>query len=182
MVLKKIDYKKLEISDIDINLFSKFNRYQDVKKCWRKENGEWILKEIPFVEQWNTDEYKFLVKCLRNTVNEGGAVFGAFDNDSLVGFASLENKFFGSENQYLQLSSIHISAEARGHKIGKKLFYLISMKAKKLGAQKLYISAHSSEETQGFYKSLGCVEALEYNLDLVSKEPFDCQLEYTLLK
>jgi len=64
--------------------------------------------------------------------------------------------------------------------IGKKLFSLICKKAKEMGAQKLYISAHSSEETQAFYKAVGCVEAVEYNVKLVEEEPCDCQLEYCL--
>jgi hypothetical protein len=64
--------------------------------------------------------------------------------------------------------------------IGKRLFALGYETAKAMGAQKLYISAHSSEETQAFYKALGCVEATEYNDSFVAKEPYDCQLEYRL--
>ncbi|RAK11237.1 hypothetical protein C8C77_103225 [Halanaerobium saccharolyticum] len=46
--------------------------------------------------------------------------------------------------------------------------------------KRLYISAHSSEKTQLFYKAMGCIEAIEYNETLVVKEPYDCQLEYVL--
>lgn len=175
-----VNYRELEKAEIQISLFAHFNRYQDVSRCWRKENGDWTLKEIAFTEQWSSDEYAFLVKCLQNTIKTGGAVFGAFHNNILVGFASIENQFFGSHNQYLQLSSIHISYENRGMGIGKKLFLLTCERARVLGAQKLYISAHSSEETQTFYKVIGCVEAMEYNEKLVAEEPFDCQLEYNL--
>lgn len=179
--MKSIDYIKLKREEINIELFKSFNRYQDVKKCWRKENGAWVLKDIAFIEQWNTEEYDYLIKCLQNTVKTGGTVFGAFCNNELVGFTSVENQFFGSGNEYLQLSSIHISFESRGMGIGKKLFILVSNAAREMGAQKLYISAHSSQETQEFYKEMGCVEALEYNAKLVEDEPCDCQLEYRLL-
>lgn len=175
-----ISYRELEKDEIDMSLFACFNRYQDVSRCWRKENGEWTLKEIAFTEQWGLDEYEYLVKCLQNTVKTGGAVFGAFHNNVFVGFASVENQFFGSHKQYLQLSSIHTSYESRGMGIGKKLFSLACKRAKELGAQKLYISAHSSQETQSFYKVMGCVEAMEYNAKLVAEEPCDCQLEYSL--
>ncbi len=178
--LERITYRQLERAEINLNLFKNFNRYQDVKKCWRKEDGEWVLKEIAFTEHWNLKEYEYLVKCLQNTIDIGGAVFGVFDNDILVGFASIENELFGSKKEYLQLSSLHISYEKRGMGIGKKLFSLICKKAKEMGAQKLYISAHSSEETQAFYKAVGCVEAVEYNAKLVEEEPCDCQLEYCL--
>jgi len=49
-----------------------------------------------------------------------------------------------------------------------------------LGAEKLYISAHSSVESQAFYRSMGCAEAEEYNARHVELEPCDCQLEYLL--
>lgn len=180
--MEAVSYRELEKDDINISLFSSFNRYQDVRRCWRKENGEWTLKEIAFIEQWNLDEYEHLIECLQNTVKTGGAVFAAFHNNVLVGFASVENQFFGSLKQYLQLSNVHISYENRGMGIGKKLFFLTCERAKKLGAQKLYISAHSSQETQSFYKVMGCVEAMEYNNKLVAEEPCDCQLEYNLYK
>ncbi|ACL68795.1 GNAT family N-acetyltransferase [Halothermothrix orenii] len=176
-----IKYKKLTKDEVRLSLFSNFNRYQEVKKCWRKDNGEWILKEICFTEQWGPDEYKYLVKCLKNTIETGGTVFGAFKKNVLVGFASLENHLFGTKNEYLQLSNIHISYENRGMRIGKRLFYLVCERAIEMGAKKLYISAHSAEETQAFYKALGCIEAKEYNEALVSQEPCDCQLEYSLL-
>lgn len=179
--MEAISYRELKEIELDEALFAKFNRYQDVKKCWRKENGEWLLKDIAFTEQWDSNEYRELIKYLQNTIKTGGAIFGAFDKDVLVGFASLENEFFGSNKEYLQLSSIHISYEYRSYGVGKKLFSLICGQAKELGAQKLYISAHSSQETQAFYKSIGCIEATEYNEKLVAAEPCDCQLEYSLI-
>ncbi len=177
-----IQYKELELDEIKEVLFKKFNRYQNVKKCWRKENDNWVLKDISFIEQWGSEEYKYLIKCLKNTIKTGGKVVGAFNNNVLVGFASIENELFGSHDEYIQLSSIHISSESRGMGIGKRLFDLINNIAKDMGAKKLYISAHSSKETQAFYKAIGCVEALEYNTKLVELEPYDCQLEYNLFK
>jgi hypothetical protein len=67
-LLESISYRELKKSEISESLFANFNRYQDVKKCWRKENDEWILKDIAFTEQWGSDEYKVLTKCLQNTI------------------------------------------------------------------------------------------------------------------
>src|SRR5690554_1015959 len=178
--MSNISYKSLNKNGINLSLFMNFDRYQEVRKCWRKEDKEWVLKDIQFTEQWGPDEYKFLIKCLKNTIESGGTVFGAFKDKILVGFASLDNLFFGSKKDYLQLSSIHISNGYRGNGIGKRLFILVCKKAKEIGAKKLYISAHSSQETQSFYKAIGCKEANEYNESLVAKEPYDCQLEYIL--
>jgi len=166
--------------ELDLSLFSHFNRYQKVQRCWRKENGEWVLCDAAFTEQWSEKEYAFLVECLKNTLSDGGAVVGAFESNTLVGFVSVENKPFGEHNEYLQLSSIHVSYEQRSYGNGRRLFHIACEKAKALGAKRLYISAHSSEESQAFYKSLGCIEAVEYNEKLVAAEPFDCQLEFIL--
>ena len=173
-------YQILSESQITRALFSHFNRRQEVKRCWRKEQGRWILKDIAFVDDWSEAQYEFLVKCLKNTVNTGGFVFGAFIQDRLSGFCSVESQRFGLKDQYVQLSCIHVSCECRGEGIGKGLFVCAKAAAKKLGAKKIYISAHSAEETQAFYHSLGCKEAEEYNQELVEAEPCDCQLEYIL--
>lgn len=175
-----IEIIELKTEDLNIDLFSSFNRYQKVTRCWRKYQGSWILKDNAFTENWGTEEYLFLVECLRNTLETGGTVFGAFETDALIGFASLENEFFGTRWKYLQLSSLHVSHEKRGMGIGRRLFALSIETARKMGGEKLYISAHSSEETQSFYHSLGCTEALEQNEKLTAEEPFDCQLEYRL--
>jgi len=55
-------------------LFRYFNRRQEVTKCWRKDQGIWMLKEEHFVEDWSEAQYQFLVECLKNTVNTGGIV------------------------------------------------------------------------------------------------------------
>lgn len=179
--MSEIIYRKINENELNINLFANFNRYQEVKKCWRKRKGKWILEDIAFTEQWDKKEYEFLVKCLKNTLSTGGTVIAAFKEGNLVGFASIENEFFGASNDYLQLSSIHVSYESRGKGIGKVLFQMIVEEVRELGAKKLYISAHSSEESQAFYKAVGCKEAEEYNEKLVEAEPCDCQLEYILM-
>ena len=174
-------YQILTEGQIDRKLFSHFSRRQVVKRCWRKEDGEWKLKDIPFVDDWNEEDYGFLVKCLRNTIDTGGFVFGVFYGGALIGFASVESRLFGSSRQYVQLSCIHVSSEYRGKGIGRKLVQCAVMAGRKLGARKLYISAHSAEETQAFYHGMGCVEAREYDKGLSEAEPCDCQMEYPLL-
>lgn len=110
----KSNIRKLTKTEINKALFSNFNREQRVTRCWRKAEGEWVLKDIAFTENWRDDQYEELVRYLVNTVDTGGTVWGVFKSERLIGFASLENKFFGSQSQYLQLSSIHVSSESRG--------------------------------------------------------------------
>lgn len=118
-----------------------------------------------------------MIRCLKNTVRSGGFVCGAFSDGILKGFVSVEGEIFGGENRYLDLSSLHVSADMRRNGIGKALFHAAREWAGKQGAKKLYISAHSAIETQTFYRNMGCVEAVEYDQKHVEAEPYDCQLE-----
>ena len=175
-----IQYRAIIVEEIDRNLFSGFVRRQIVDLCYRRVNGEWVIKSDPFVDDWTEEDYRFLTECLINTVRTGGVVCGAFCDEILKGFMSVESGFFGEESKYLDLSSIHVSEDMRGRGIGRELFLTAKKWAKEHGADKLYISAHSAVESQRFYQAMGCVEAKEYNRSHTEKEPFDCQLECAL--
>lgn len=172
--------KELTESDINRELFSGFIRRQVVTKCLRKINGEWVIRDAPFIDDWSEEDYKVLVSCLKNTAAAGGLVCGAFIGGALKGFVSVEAEPIGNGREYMDLSCIHVSADVRNRGIGKELFSIAKRFAKSKGAKKLYISAHSAVESQAFYRSMGCVEAKEYNAEHVAKEPFDCQLECEL--
>lgn len=175
-----VQYRTLRENELCRELFGGFIRHQVVIKCWRREKGEWVIREDPFIDDWTEADYRTLISCLKNTVSTGGVVYGAFISGTLKGFASVEPDFMGKEGQYLDLSSIHVSEDARGTGIGRALFLMAKEWARKRGAKKLYISAHSAVETQAFYRSMGCVEALEYDRRHVDQEPFDCQMECVL--
>ena len=172
-----IQYREVYAQKIDRSLFAHFTRRQAVVNCVRREAGEWKIIEDPFIDDWSEEDYQTLVRCLRNTVQTGGFVYAAFDEDVLKGFVSVEAMPLGNKKEYLDLSSLHVSADWRGKGIGRKLFVAAKRWAKEKGAKKLYISSHSAVETQAFYRAMGCVEAMEYNQKHAEAEPYDCQLE-----
>jgi len=175
-----IEYRVLQKQEIDRRLFRTFIRRQAVDQCLRRENGVWVIRSDPFMDDWTEEDYQTLIRCLHNTVQTGGFVCGAFSDGELKGFVSVENDFFGGENRYHDLSSLHVSEDMRRGGIGKALFLAAARWARKQGAKKLYISAHSAIESQAFYRAMGCVEAVEYNQKHVEAEPYDCQMEYVL--
>ena len=175
-----ITYRSLFPEEIDRKLFSAFIRHQEVTRCWRKIEGTWQICDIAFIDDWSEADYTAGIETLKKTLLTGGFLIGAFSEDKLKGFASVEPGFFGSRRQYLDLSNLHVSEDMRRKGIGRTLFYKAAEWAKNKGAKKLYLSAHSAVESQAFYHSLGCVEAEEYNEALVEKEPCDCQMEYLL--
>lgn len=175
-----MEYRSLREDEICRELFAGFIRRQVVTKCWRRENGEWVIRDDPFIDDWTEEEYGILVKCLKNTAATGGFVFAAFCDGVLKGFASVESALFGGEQGYLDLSCIHVSEDMRGKGIGKALFDAAKDWARAHGGRKLYISAHSAVESQAFYRAMGCVEAEKYHQGHVEAEPYDCQLECRL--
>ncbi|MCI8269271.1 MAG: GNAT family N-acetyltransferase [Lachnospiraceae bacterium] len=175
-----MQYRNITQNELCPELFRHFIRHQVVTKCWRKENGRWTIKDAPFIDDWTEKDYQILTSCLKNTLESGGLVYAAFNGHMLKGFVSVESALFGGEQKYLDLTSIHVSEDMRGLGIGKNLFLSAKKWAKEHGAAKLYISAHSSVETQAFYRKMGCVEARAYNQQHVQAEPFDCQLECVL--
>ena len=172
-----IQYREVQADEINRDLFKDFIRRQVVTKCWRKENGIWVIREDPFTDDWSESDYRILISCLRNTVQTGGFVYAAFYMDMLKGFVSAEAELFGEERKYVDLSSIHVSEDMRNHGIGTRLFLAAKEWAGKRGADKLYISAHSADESQAFYKKMGCTEAQICLPQHTKAEPFDCQLE-----
>lgn len=177
---QEIQYRKLRTDEINRNLFRDFIRRQNVTKCWRKEGDKWVIRDDPFIDDWTEDDYRVLISCLRNTVETGGFVYGAFCGGILKGFVSVESALFGGGHKYLDLSSIHISEDMRNQGIGTALFRAAAQWAREHGAEKLYISAHSAVESQAFYHKMGCVEAAAYHRGHVEEEPYDCQLECRL--
>lgn len=175
-----VQYRALEAEEICPELFRDFIRHQMVTKCWRKENGEWVIRDAPFIDDWTEKEYQILISCLKNTVRTHGLVYAAFCGGKLKGFVSVESGIFGNEQKYCDLSSIHVSEDMRRRGIGRTLFLAAKEWAKQNGAGKLYISAHSAVESQAFYRSMGCVEAKVYHQKHVEEEPYDCQLECCL--
>lgn len=175
-----IQYRDLSADELCRELFDGFIRHQVVTKCWRRENGKWIIRDDPFVDDWSEEDYQTLLICLKRTIISGGLVRASFVGGMLKGFVSVEPHFWGSRQEYLDLSSIHVSEDMRGSGIGTVLFSAAKAWAKEQGGKKLYISAHSAVESQAFYHKMGCVEAREYNQLHVDAEPFDCQLECDL--
>ena len=183
-------------------------RKSDPSRGVELARGEgWTVVETRFTEDWDDAKYLSLCDELRRTLASGGAVIAAYAPEAeaaeepeepeeydwyveddivppcraVIGFCcAVEAKRFGSGEQYVELSVIQVSAPYRRRGIGKGLFRRAAKAARAFGAKKLYISAHSSVESQAFYKAVGCVEATEYNESIAAREPYDCQLEYDL--
>ena len=173
-------FRELAEREISSELFLPFIRRQVVHNCLRKVDGKWQVVEDPFIDDWTEEQFAFGIKCLQNTVRTGGLVLGAFVEGRLKGFVSVEPDPFGPDGQYLDLSSIHVSADVRRRGIGALLFQRAADWARAHGARKLYISSHPAVESQAFYARMACVDASHIHEGHVAREPLDRQLEFDL--
>ena len=106
-------YRKIELEELNLDLFRKFERRQNVARQLQKQGDAWVEKPVSLVEEWSREDYEFLLTCLQNTIQEGGVVFGAFEGNAVKGFASISGKPFGYAGTYRDLTSLHVSRELR---------------------------------------------------------------------
>ncbi|MCM1988731.1 GNAT family N-acetyltransferase [Oceanirhabdus seepicola] len=177
--MKNILYRKLTVEECE--RINEMNPSQYIGKAWRQVNGKRQLVEINYQDLDWPNGYEEHYSNLKETILSGGVAYGAFEsNDKLLGFASINRKFFGNEFNYVLLDQLFITLEHRNRGIGKKLFMLCADIAREWNADKIYLCAGSAEETIAFYFAIGCKEAVEINKELYESDTRDYQLEYSL--
>ena len=173
-------YRRLDNHNFTGHSLDDFVRHQTVTACWRKINNDWKLVPNVYEENWSQAQCREIAEDVARHINLDQTGFGAFDGERIIGFATVSHRIFGAEARYVQLVCFQISEEYRCQGIGRELFSMACEEARRLGADKLYISAHSSKESQAAYRALGCTPAEEVNEELAAAEPFDVQMEYRL--
>lgn len=151
-----IAYAPLTADNFNVFSLDKFIRRQHVRQCWRRVDGALVLRPVEYIEDWTLEER-------RSTAAE-----------------VLAGARLGSRGQYADLALFYVSEPFRGQGIGGRLFRMACAAARELGAEKLYISAHSAAEVMAAYWALGCVEAEEPDPRHAAEEPCDVQLEKRL--
>lgn len=175
-----VKYLKLNKENFFENSLDDFKRYQSVEECWRKKNGAYVLTPVKYIENWDLQELRQLAKRIITLVNDGSLAYGATADGKVIGFALLDKELFGRSNKYIDLAEFYVSEPYRAKGVGRNLFNMACRGAKELGAEKLYVSAHSAKESISVYESYGCTLAREINTALAEKERCDLQLEYDL--
>lgn len=158
-----------------------FNRYQRVERDFQRRGEGYILEHNPHIEDWSEErKHKIITHDFVQILCFGGWLLGAFDSNQLIGFSALSGDCIGLAPICFELKQLHVSYEYRNKGIGKRLFSMACQAARKRNAGKLYIIASSSEESQAFYRAMGCVEAKEVVPELFEQEPLDVHMEYML--
>lgn len=175
-----VEYGRITKENFTKYSLDTFIRHQQVQEVWRFIDGQWKLVPCRFTEDWSIDRRREVAEEILEGVENQGYAYAAWEKNRVVGYSYISPEPLGSAGQYMELRLFHISEPFRGMGIGRRLFEMAAEEAKRNGARKLYISAHSSRESQAAYRKLGCVHAQEVVEVIAQAEPFDVQMEYCL--
>jgi len=107
----------------------------------------------------------------------GAALFGAFEEERLLGLAIVDGSF---EPGLAWLAFLHVSREARRHGAASALWDAAVQEALQAGAESMYVSATPTGSAVGFYLSRGCRLADPVHPALYAMEPDDIHLVCSL--
>jgi GNAT superfamily N-acetyltransferase len=107
------------------------------------------------------------------TLAGGGAAWGAFDGETMIGIAVLRHHL---DPGVAQLSALFVSRPYRRHGIARRLVDRVIAAAREEGAAELYVSATPSRSAVGFYLSRGFRLADKVNDELYALEPEDVHM------
>lgn len=173
--------KLRELAQSELERVWSIDRAEVVENVYHHVGGGLVLvPEHHDVAGWPVGEPEHYGPILRDCLDHGGACYGAFEGETLVGAAVLESRFIGLEKDQLQLKFLHVSRSERRGGLGVLLFEQAVGRARELGARWLYISATSSENTVDFYLSRGCQLVRELDAALFELEPKDIHLEFAI--
>ena len=111
-----IKIELLSEKNFSINSLDSYNRKQNVNKVYRRIDGEYILIECKYTEDWDLNKKRSVAKQISS---DEYITYIALDNDRVVGFIGLLKQLKG---RYMILDMMQVSSECRGLGIGRRLF------------------------------------------------------------
>ena len=165
-----IEIELLSETNFCLESLDSYNRKQNVHKVYRRIDEEYTLVECKYTEDWDMNKKRSVAKRISS---DDYITYIALENDKVVGFIGLLRKLNGP---YMILDMMQVSSERRGQGVGRRLFEAGKAEARKAGAEALYISACSSEETISFYRAMGSGLASNPIKEIAEQEPFDLQM------
>lgn len=170
----RIEIKQVNSSNFTETSMDSFDRFQEVHHVYRPENGSLVLKEHSFTETWSPERKR---EKAAEILSGRYITFCAFDDDTVIGEIMLIPEL--NENRLI-IDSFHVSRAFRRHGIGRRLLDTVADYAKHHGANALYASCCSAEETIRFYLAMGFWPSEHPIPSFVEAEPFDIQMECRL--
>jgi len=177
--MKDIFYRSLSI--FELKRFEEIERAELINHIYYMRDGQLVLEDERWdLRRWPPDQLPAIKEHLRTCLVEGGAAWGAFAADRLVGMAVLDGRWYGNASDTLDMYFLHVSDGYRHQGIGKVLFRKTVERARKMGAQRLFVSGLPSLNTIRFYQAMGLDIAAEVYPRLSAREPDDIHMDMRL--
>ncbi|WP_293915761.1 MULTISPECIES: GNAT family N-acetyltransferase [unclassified Sphingobacterium] len=165
----------------EIFRIKEIDRSEEIAELYIYRNGSLLL--IPHretVSGFDPAELREITERQLKLISIGGVVYGAFDQEKLVGVASVEYKPRGVKQNYRKMDILYVSHAYQGKGTGRQLLNACKKSASDFGADKLYISAIPTRNTIDFYLKNGAILTTELDKELFTAEPQDIHLEMDL--
>ena len=170
----RIEIRQADRSNFTESSMDSFDRFQEVHNVYRPENGSLVLKKHPFTEAWSPERKR---EKAAEILSGRYVTFCAFDGDAVVGEIMLIPEL--NDNRLI-IDSFHVSRPFRRHGIGRRLLDAAADYARSRGANALYASCCSAEETIRFYLAMGFRPSERPIPSFAEAEPYDIQMECSL--
>ncbi|MGN0325902.1 MAG: GNAT family N-acetyltransferase [Lachnospiraceae bacterium] len=121
-----ITFELLTEKNFQLNALDTYDRKQEVKKVYRKKDGEYILVDCQYIEDWDLEKKRRVAKSISS---DEYISFLALDGRNVVGFISLLKNL---KNEYMILDLMQVSNLYRGNGIGRALFIFGKEEEKRL--------------------------------------------------
>ena len=128
------------------------------------------------IEPWDESQIAAFKTALTADLEVGGAYLAVEVAGRLAGVAVLGNRRLGPRDALVELCFLHVSAEHRGHGIGTRLIEAAVERARRSGADGMYISATRTASTVDFYRARGAILAVPPDAERLAREPVDIHL------
>ncbi|MEE1946625.1 GNAT family N-acetyltransferase [Pedobacter sp. KR3-3] len=160
---------------------AEIDRSEAIEASYQLQNGQLVLiADAQLATGFTAEELSELMQRQSELLQAGGKIMGAFEQDKLVGMASVALPLFGRDKSYCKMDILYVSRPHRGQGIAKQLLHSIKIIARTFEASHLYISATPTQHTVDFYLAQGAQLATEINPQLWAMEPDDIHLELPL--
>ncbi len=174
-----IEYRLLAAAEIERT--DEIDRSEVIDGVYRLRNGALVLEDHHFdARGWPPGEPDASKHRMRECLARGGAGWGAFVGERLVGIAVLDGRRIGSALDALDMYFLHVSNGYRGRGIGRELVRLVRQRAREMGARCLYVSSSPTANTVTFYRSRGFELASDVDPELYELEPDDIHMDMEL--
>ena len=96
-----IKIELLSENNFNENSLDNYVRTQNVKKVYRKQGEEYVLVDMPYVEDWTLEKKRSVAKdiCSKDYIS-----YVALDDGKVVGFIGLKKQLVG---KYMILDMMH---------------------------------------------------------------------------